>query len=124
MPKEGSAEDAGMPFATGKLGGGFRLLRAYIEEAGAEGIVPERDVFDVIRSKAVAGSTAGEVIEVVAEMFKEKITPSAAVRAYRKVYGVEVGEGEAVEAVAREAAAWAIEMAESLGMIRLKGYVR
>lgn len=124
MPKEGSDEGAGMPFATGKLGGEFRLLRAYIDEAGAEGIVPERDVFDTIRSMASLGSTADRVIDAIAEAFIKKVDLVAAVRAYRRVYGVEVSGGEAARAVAREAAAWAIEMAESLGVIRLRGHIR
>ncbi len=124
MPKEGSDDRTGMPFATGKLGGEFRLLKAYIDEAGAEGIVPERDIFDTIRSMASLGSTADKVINAVAEAFMKKIKPTAAVRAYRRVYGVEVGEDDAVRAVAREAAAWAIEIAESLGLIRLRGHIR
>ncbi len=124
MQGERSEKEAGMPFATGKLGGEFRLLRAYIDEAGPKEIVPDEGVFGIIRSMAVTGSTAAEVIEAVAGLFINRIDPLAAVRAYKKVYSVEVGEDEAVRAVAREAAVWAIEVAESLGIIRLRGYVR
>ena len=124
MQEDRSEKEVGMPFATGKLGGGFRLLRAYIDEAGPKGIVPDEGVFDVIRSMASIRSTAEEVIEAVARLLINKVDPLAAVRAYRRVYGVDVDEGEAVRTVAREAAAWAIEVAESLGMIRLHGYVR
>lgn len=124
LPEEEWSKRTGMPFATGKLGGEFRLLRAYIENAGTKEIVPERNIFDLIRSMALVGSTVEEVINAVTEIFIKKIEPSAALRAYRTVYGVEVSEEETVRAVAREAAAWAIEMAESLGVIRLRGYIR
>lgn len=124
LPEEEWSKRTVMPFATGKLGGEFRLLRAYIENAGSEEIVPERNIFDLIRSMALVSSTVEDVINAVAETFLKKIKPYAAVRAYKRVYGVEVNEDEAVRAVAREAAAWAIEMAESLGVIRLRGYIR
>jgi hypothetical protein len=114
----------GIPYATGKLGGEFSLLRAYIDEAGAKDIVPDRDVFDLIRHLASQGATADRAIKVVAEELMKKIEPSAALRAYKRVYGLDTSEEEAVRAVAREAAAWVIEMAEALGVIRIRGLIR
>lgn len=123
MPEKGS-ERGWPPFSTGRLGGGFRLLKAYVDEAGPEGIVPDRAVFDTIRSIASTGSKVEDVVMVVAELFIDKIDPAAAARAYRRVYGVGVGGDEAVRAVAKEVAMWAVEMAETLGVIRLRGYLR
>lgn len=117
-------KEAGMPFASGKLGGEFRLLRAYIEEAGSKEIVPDEEVFRAIRSVAAGGAPADEVIEAISKIVMRKIDPEAAVKAYRRVYGVEVGESEAVRAVAREAAAWAIELAEALGVVRVRVHGR
>ena len=124
MTEKKVSEKCAMPFATGKLGGEFRLLRAYIDEAGTEDIIPESWVFEKIKSIASAGTSAEDAIRVIAESFIDKIDPSAAADAYTRVYGVRVSEEEAVKAVAREAAAWVIEVAESLGVIKLRGYVR
>ena len=113
--------------ASGTIVKDYRLLIAYFEELNNLGIksetsYPTSEDIEFIVSSIRQGRVRNlaELIDILIERFRSRVNVIAALNACKKTYG-EFNDGElAVHEVAKLLAGWAIEIAENLGLIKLK----
>ncbi len=112
--------------ASGIVGGSYQLLSKYIEkvrELGRDPTVsyPTREDLDYLSRLVESGSARNlyELLNILAQRFMERVDREAATLAFEELYGYR-DEVLAVREVAKQLASWLVEIALSMGMLRLR----
>ncbi len=112
--------------ASGIVGGSYQLLSKYIEkvrELGRDPTVsyPTREDLDYLSRLVESGSARNlyELLNILAQRFMERVDREAATLAFEELYGYR-DEILAVREVAKQLASWLVEIALSMGMLRLR----
>lgn len=115
------------PFlASGKIIENYSLLVKYFEICSASSnvcmdLLPSSEILETISSLVKnRGYSFTEILNVLGERLSGRIICNIAVEAYRAVHGINVDCEEAKNMLLRELVAWYLEMAEALGLVRLK----
>ncbi|MEM4970250.1 MAG: hypothetical protein QXE01_03235 [Sulfolobales archaeon] len=121
-----------MPFlASGKLVSDYTPIRIYQEIAREKGKDPSSVVISSqdlgFLRDLVTNSSSRDVqaiISILASSIKTRIDPEVARETYRRYLGADIGEESAVSMISELVAKWCIEAADTMGIIRIKGYLR
>lgn len=110
--------------SSGKIFGSYALLEKYLELCPDEERVwslPSSPDVEFVKYLASRGSaTVERFIEELTERFVERVNPSYSVKAAKEVLGMELAGDQAVQLVAAQLAGWTLEIAEALGVIKLR----
>ncbi|MEM1930858.1 MAG: hypothetical protein QXL79_01940 [Sulfolobales archaeon] len=109
--------------SSGKVFGDYSLLERYLEicqEKKAEALPNSSDIEFVKRIANRGPASLNELLGELAKRFKHRVDPSCSVRASKEVLSMELAEDQASQLVATQLAGWTLEIAEALGIIKLK----
>ena len=119
-----SVESRKPMLATGKIISDYRPLIKYLEVAGEEErnkVLPKGSDIELVRVLLEQGyGTVDEMLNQIIRVVKNRFNPELSRRVIREVLNIEIEEEEAVNHLSKLLAGWIIEMAEQLGVIRLK----
>jgi hypothetical protein len=110
--------------ASGKLLKDQKLLVKYFDYLEKMGIdkstsIPSTEDLDFLRKAVYEGRlNLLEALTMLKRRFVHRVNREAAVKAVQDILGEGVGEDLAVEMVARDLAAWTLEIAEILGLLK------
>lgn len=109
---------------SGKVFSNYSLLEKYLEVCPEErraGSLPNSSDIEFVKRIASRGTAPlDKFLEELVERFKDRVDPGCCVRASREVLGMEVAEDQASVLVAIQLAGWTLEIAEALGVIKLR----
>jgi len=115
------------PFlASGKLVGDYSLLVKYLEichERAGEcmDVLPSRSLLDLLVEEVNREKVSfADIVGKLGKELAEKINCGVVVEAYRAIYGVEASCEEVKGILLRQLVAWYLELAESLGLLKLR----
>ncbi len=110
--------------SSGRVFESYSLLEKYLElcpeKRRAESVPNSADVEFVKYAASRGAVPLGELLEELAERFKERLDPDCCARAAREVLNAELDEDQAVWLLAKQLAGWTLEIAEALGVVKLK----
>ena len=110
--------------ATGKIVSNYKPLIKYLELANPEQrekALPRSSDIEVVRSLLEKGyGTLEEVLNEVAKIVRDRLDPELSQKAIKYSLDVELGRDEAVRYISKLLAGWIIEIAEQLGVVRLR----
>lgn len=127
-----SSSEGWMPLlASGKLVSDYTPIRIYQEVAREKGKDPGSVVISTqdllfLRDLVVSSSSRDvhAIISILASSIKARIDPEVARETYRRYLGVDIGEESAVSMISELVARWCLEAADTMGIIKIKGYLR
>ncbi len=111
--------------SSGKIVKDYRILQKYFEILDEMNIdkasaLPSSEDIELIRRLIKEGKrNLLELIDALTLKFIPKINTEAAIRAYKEVLDIEIQPNTAISHIARDLAGWTLEIAESLGIIRI-----
>ncbi len=113
--------------SSGKVFGNYALLVRYLELCPEErriASLPNSSDVELVKRLASRGAASlEELLGELAERFRSRVDPECSAGAARDVLGTEVVEDQAVRLVAVQLAGWTLEIAEALGVVKLKSFV-
>jgi hypothetical protein len=118
-----------MFLSSGKLVKNPQLIIRYVEELRNRGlnpstIVPGREELEIVERAAKERICVLKIVEELIEHFKNRIVGVLAKNIVKEVLKEEVDEETAAYLIAKELAAWVLEIAESLNIVKIGGDIR
>lgn len=110
--------------SSGKVFKDYTLLEKYLElcsEDERTRSLPNSSDIEFVRyllNRKVG--TLHDFLEELSRRFLSRVSPARSVDAVRSVFGMEVPEDYAVQLVSAQLAGWTLEIAEALGVIKLR----
>ncbi len=101
----------------------YSLLERYFEVCGEEAStsIPTPADVEYVKYLVSRGSTSLEyVLNELKKKLLDRVNVSCSLRAAREVLGIDLPESHAVALVSVQLAGWILEIAEALGIIKLK----
>lgn len=113
--------------SSGKVFGNYSLLEKYLEVCPEEkrtGSLPNSSDIELVKYLVSRGAAPlDRLLEELVKRFKDRVDPQCCVRASREVLGMDLAEDQASQLVATQLAGWTLEIAEALGIVRLRKLV-
>ncbi|OYT51766.1 MAG: hypothetical protein B6U73_01200 [Desulfurococcales archaeon ex4484_204] len=110
--------------ASGKIIRDYRALIKYLEMASKdlkEMALPSSTDLEYVRVLVTRRPLRlYELMEDLKNIVKERLDPDISRRAVAEVLNIDVSAEEAVEMIAKELAGWILEVAERLGILKLR----
>ncbi|MEM2006673.1 MAG: hypothetical protein QW154_03470 [Sulfolobales archaeon] len=109
--------------SSGKIFGNYSLLEKYLEvcqEKNVESLPNSSDIEFVKYIASRGPASLDRFLEELVRRFKQRVDPACSVRASKEVLSMELTEDHASQLVATQLAGWTLEIAEALGVIKLK----
>jgi hypothetical protein len=118
-----------MFLSSGKLVKNPQLITRYVEELRNRGlnpltIVPGHEELEMVERAAKERICVLKIVEELIEHFKNRIVGVLAKNIVKEVLKEEVDEETAAYLIAKELAAWVLEIAESLNIVKIGGDIR
>ncbi|MEM1681814.1 MAG: hypothetical protein QW509_02890 [Sulfolobales archaeon] len=109
--------------SSGKVFGNYSLLERYLEicqEKKVESLPNSSDIEFVKHIASRGPASLDKFLEELVKRFKCRVDPVCSVKASKEVLNMELAEDQASQLVAVQLAGWTLEIAEALGVIKLK----
>lgn len=110
--------------SSGKIFKDYLLLEKYLEicpenERGKS--LPSSPDIEFVKYLASRGvGSLNMYLDELTRRFEERVNPAYCVKAVKEVLGTEVPEDRAVRIISTQLAGWTLEIAEALGIIKIR----
>lgn len=110
--------------SSGKVFKDYTLLERYLELCSeSERVRSLPNSSDIEFVKYLVSRKAGtlhDFLEELSRRFLDRVSPARSVDAVRSVLGMDIPEDQAVQLISTQLAGWTLEIAEALGVIKLR----